>query len=28
MDYIRKQTEGQALASAGLREDTDLFAPV
>ena len=28
MDYIRKQAEGQALASAGLREDTDLFAPV
>ncbi len=28
MDYTRKQTEGQALASAGLREDTDLFAPV
>lgn len=28
MNFIRKQAEGQALASAGLREDTDLFAPV
>jgi magnesium transporter len=28
MDYVRRQAEGQALASAGLREDTDLFAPV
>jgi magnesium transporter len=27
MNYIRKQAEGQALASAGLRGDTDLFAP-
>jgi magnesium transporter len=28
MDYIREQAEEQALASAGLSEDTDLFAPV
>lgn len=28
MDYVRKQSEWQALASAGLSEDTDLFAPV
>jgi magnesium transporter len=27
MNYIRRQAEGQALTSAGLREDTDLFAP-
>jgi magnesium transporter len=27
MDYLRERAEDQALASAGLSEDTDLFAP-
>jgi len=28
MDYIREQAEDQALASAGLSQDTDLFGPI